>query len=279
MMFMRMLIYLAVFTALFFLYVRYLEKRSLFYPIARVDHTPAEIGFAFEDVAIRTPDGLTLHGWWVPAQNSGATLIFFHGNAGNIGDRLGKIELFHHLGLNILIFDYRGYGQSEGRPSEAGIYKDALGAYDYLRTRRDVDSQRVVFYGASLGGAVAVDLARKRPCAALIVDSSFTNAVDMAKTLYPFAPAFLVQARLDSLGKIGGVAAPKLFIHSRDDEIVPFRLGRKLFEAAPEPKEFLEVAGSHNDGHMESEEIFTNGIEYFLQQYVFSPREGVHGPE
>ncbi len=265
---MRIIIYFVVGIGVFVLYVRYLEYHSIFYPSRGILATPADIRLSFEDVRIKTEDAVTIHGWFIPSprgpREGKGTLIFLHGNAGNIGDRLDKIKIFNGMGLNILIVDYRGYGQSEGRPTEAGIYKDAVAAYDHLLNRRDVDPKRIIAYGASLGGTAAVDLATKRKLYALIIDSSFTNAVDMAKRIYPFIPSFLVGIKMDNIGKIKTIAIPKLFIHSKDDEIIPWELGRRLFEAAAEPKKFLEIEGGHNEGYWESQEKFSRGIESFL---------------
>lgn len=264
---MRVIIYFVGGIVLFVLYVRYLEYRSVFYPSRRILATPADIGLSFEDVYVKTQDGVTIHGWFIPVAGAKATLIFLHGNAGNIGDRMGKIQFFHDLGLNVLIIDYRGYGKSEGNPTEAGIYMDALAAYDYLTSRRDVNAQRLIAYGASLGGAVAIDLAAKRNLSCLIVDSAFTSAADMAKRIYPFVPSFLIGIKMDNIGKVQALKIPKLFIHSKDDEIVPLELGRRLFEAAAPPKEFLEIAGSHNEGYFDSQDKIAGGISRFLKQY------------
>lgn len=289
---MKILLCVFIVLTVIFLYIRFLESSSIFYPSRFLISTPEAIGIPFEDVYFPTEDKLTLNGWFIqgisslgedaplvmagqtlaPGQKEKAnairqcTLLFFHGNAGNIGDRLGRIELFFHMGFkNIFIVDYRGYGRSQGRPSEEGIYKDALAAYDYLLTRSDVDREHIIVYGASLGGAAAVDLASKRRLGALIVDSSFTNAADMAKIYYPFIPAFLIQTKLDSLAKIKSIAVPKLFIHSLDDETVPISLGRKLYEAACGPKEFLQITGGHNEAHIFDQEKYVTQIKNFIK--------------
>jgi hypothetical protein len=262
---MKILSQFFILVVLFLIYVRYLEYKSVFYPARDLQADPGEIGLAYEDVLIRTQDHVFLHGWLVKNPSAKSTLVFFHGNAGNIGGRLGKIGLFHRIGVNILIIDYRGYGKSKGYPTEKGIYRDALAAYDYLRRRDDLKGQKIIGYGASLGGAVAVDLAGQRPLDCLIVDSTFSSAVDMAKHIYPFVPSFLIRIRFDSIAKIKGISAPKLFIHSRDDTTVPIALGRKLYEAASGPKEFLEIRGDHNDGYLYDEEKFAGGITKFLK--------------
>ena len=264
---MQSVFYIVVTVALLAASVRYIESRSIFYPIRSIAATPAALGLAFEDVFIKTEDNVTINAWLVKSSTQRGTLIFCHGNAGNIGDRLEKILLFHQMGLNILVIDYRGYGKSQGQPSEAGIYKDAVAAYDYLLTRQDIDRSRIIGYGESLGGAVAVDLGTKRNLAALIIDSSFTNAADMAKTIYPFIPSFLLGTKLDSAAKVRAVTIPKLFIHSRADEIVPFRLGERLYQAAAQPKEFLELSGGHNNTPVDAQEKMAREIITFLRRH------------
>jgi fermentation-respiration switch protein FrsA (DUF1100 family) len=250
---------------LFVWYLRYLERATLFAPSKEVTATPADIGLSFEDVFVPVKNGQKIHGWFI--QSTGQeTLLYFHGNAGNISDRLDKLAIFHQLGLNVLIIDYRGYGKSEGHPTENGIYEDALVSFDYLMTRIDVDQKKIIAYGASLGGAVAVELALHRPVAGLIVDSTFTSAQAMARRIYPFIPSFLVNIRLDSINKISQIKVPKLIIHSSDDTMIPFEMGRTLFDAASEPKLFLETKGNHNGNHLEDTKNYSSGIAAFLQQ-------------
>ncbi len=262
---MKIIPHFIIVAILFVVYVRYLENKSVFYPARPLFSTPQELGLAFEDVYMQTQDHIKIHGWLIQNPSAKATLIFFHGNAGNIGDRLGKIDLFYKMGLNVLIIDYRGYGKSKGYPTEKGAYKDALAAYDYLQTRKDLSGKGVVGYGASLGGAIAVDLASKRELTCLILDSTFSSAVDMAKHIYPFVPSFLIKTRLDSEKKIKNITVPKLFIHSIDDRTVPIALGKKLYEAAPGSKEFIEIRGDHNDGHIHDENKVRDGISRFLK--------------
>ena len=176
-----------------------------------------------------------------------ATLLYLHGNGGNISHRYEFINELVQLPVNVLIIDYRGYGKSEGRPSEAGLYMDARAAWDYLTKERAVPASRIVIFGKSLGGAVAVELATKVEACGLVVQSSFTSVADMAGEVLPFVPRFLIRTKMDSLSKIASVSSPKLFIHSQADEIVPYRLGRRLFDAARPPKQFYEVKGApHN---------------------------------
>jgi fermentation-respiration switch protein FrsA (DUF1100 family) len=210
-----------------------------------------------EDVQLTAVDGVRLHGWYCTPQagrggtlepvQTEATLLFLHGNAGNISHRYEIVEDFVKLPVNVLIIDYRGYGKSEGRPSERGLYADARAAWDYLTNVRGVLASRIVIFGESLGGAVAIDLASRTQACGLIVQSSFTSIADMAAELLPFVPRFMLRTKMDSLSKIEQVSSPKLFIHSQADEIVPYKLGRRLFDAAHAPKQFYEVKGaSHN---------------------------------
>ncbi|MDQ1610571.1 MAG: abhydrolase protein 13 [Pyrinomonadaceae bacterium] len=211
-----------------------------------------------EDVQLTAADGVCLHGWYCTPRVGHAggalepveartTLLFLHGNAGNISHRYEIIGDFVQLPANVLIIDYRGYGKSEGRPSEAGLYADARAAWDYLTLTRAVPPDRIIIFGESLGGAVAIDLASKTNACGLVVQSSFTSIADMAGEVLPFVPRFALRTKMDSLSKIASVSCPKLFIHSQADEIIPYRLGRRLFDAAGEPKRFYEVKGApHN---------------------------------
>ncbi len=265
-------ILLGFFIACIFLgvYVRHLETVNLFHPSRDVTVTPKEAGMDFEDIYFSTEDHVRLNGWLVKTPvhpEQAATLLFCHGNAGNNSYRVEKIAAFHELGVNVFIFDYRGFGKSQGRPSEKGMYTDTVSAYDYLQGRKDIAKERIFVYGASMGGVAAVDLASRRPVTALIADSTFTSAKDMARVIAPFVPTFIMKTRLDNAQKITGIKVPKLFIHSPDDATVPFYLGKKLFEMASEPKEFLKTSGSHGEGFSLSKDISLKGIKDFLDKY------------
>lgn len=269
MFFVKALIYSLVAILALIAYVRFIEATSIFFPSREILSTPKDIGLDYENIFFTTQDHVSLNGWLIKAPSNSAdqpTLIFCHGNAGNISDRIDKIAAFRQMGLNVFIFDYRGYGKSQGKPDEPGIYKDAAAAFDYLMTRKDIAHDKIIAYGASLGGAVAVDLAAHRQVSCLILDSTFSSAADMAKEMVAFIPSFLLNIKLDSVTKVQDISVPKLFIHSRDDEIVPFALGRKLYESAPSPKEFLEIDGSHNEGFLSSQEDFFGGIRDFLKK-------------
>jgi hypothetical protein len=236
-----------------------LQRKMIFFPTAVLEYTPADLGMAYEDVRMRTADGVDLHGWMVPCDGSEMTLLFFHGNAGNIGDRVENVKLLHEIGIRVFIVDYRGYGLSEGRPSEKGLYEDAQAAYAHLVSHQGVPPERIAIFGRSLGGAVAVDLASRQPCGRLILESTFTSAGEMASHMIPFLPmGRLITEQFDSASKIDKVRAPLLQFHGTLDEIVPYRLGQKLNALAPEPKEFVPIRGAtHNDTYL------VGGREYF----------------
>lgn len=226
-----------------------LERMFVYFPIRQLDADPSLAGLPFEDVWLRTEDGLRLHGWFVPREGARVTLLVLHGNAGNIGHRVAWIEMVRGASAHVLIFDYRGFGRSEGKPFEEGLYRDARAAYGWWEAARGRSGEKLVLLGESLGGAVATELATRAPVAGLIVQSSFTSARDMARTMLPLGLLQpLAGVRFDSAARISNLRCPKLVIHGDRDEIVPFRLGRRLFELAAPPKEFYTVAGAgHND--------------------------------
>ncbi len=229
--------------------VETLEKQFIFFPYKTIEETPRDWGLAYEDVYFTTEDGVKLNGWWVPGKGSPVTLLWFHGNAGNISHRVDTLKDRHdRLGVNIFIFDYREYGRSEGKVSEEGTYRDGTAAIKYLRGRPGLDPAKIVLFGESLGGAVAVEMAIRYDCAALIMESPFLSIAEMAKVSFPFLPVGpLLRTKYNTLSKIGKVKAPILIVHGEQDEIVPFRHGRRLFEAAPEPKEFFPIRGAHHN--------------------------------
>ena len=255
----------AIAFVLIVVYLRYIERKSIFYPEKEIVYTPDAEGVHYKDIYFEASDGYTLNGWLIAQPAAKYTVLFAHGNAGNISHRIEKLKFFSKLGCNVFIFDYRGYGKSQGRPSEKGLYLDAKAAYDYLLSH-GIKQDTVIGYGESLGGAVVVDLALHTTMAALIVDSSFTSAKDMIKFIYPFLPHWIFVSRFDSVSKIKTVSMPKLIIHSINDEIIPYRLGRKLYDEAGAPKEFLEIHGGHNSNFFESEDILRSTIGDFIQR-------------
>jgi len=247
-----------------FLFLRYIETRTLFYPAKEIQAFPDRAGLEYQDVFFKTTDNIKINGWFVPCEDAQYTILFCHGNAGNISHRIEKLKFFNDLGCSVLIIDYRGYGKSQGAPSEAGFYKDAEAAYGYLLSR-DIPADRIIGYGESIGGAVIVDLVSKGKMRALILDSTLSSVKDMIRCSYPFVPYWIFSSRFDSESKIRSVKIPKLIIHSINDEIVPFQLGKRLYEASPEPKEFLQVYGGHNSNFYESEDLLRNKIGDFIK--------------
>jgi len=261
---MKFVLQLIVLVIVILLSVRYIERRSIYFPMREITANPQSAGLPYEEVYFETSDKKRLNAWFIAHDKAKSTLIFCHGNAGNISHRLEKIAMFYNLGVNVFIFDYRGYGKSQGAPSESGLYADAKAAYDYLIRERRVAKEGIILYGESIGGIVAIDLAQNKDLGALITEEAFTSVKDMSAIAYPFFPYFIFSSRFDALSKIKNVRCPKLIIHSIDDEIVPFRLGEKLFAAAKSPKEFLQIRGGHNSAFLESEEQFKEGIKSFL---------------
>jgi hypothetical protein len=221
----------------------------LYFPLRALEGSPRDVGLDFEELRFETPDGERLHGWWIPAPRrpAAAHVLFFHGNGGNISHRLGTARLLVEAGFDLLLFDYRGYGLSSGRPSEDGTYRDARAARSVL-LERAVDAARTIYLGESLGGAVATELALEHPPCGLVLQSTFTGVRDMARLHYPFLPAFAVPNAYPTLDRIRRLRAPLLVIHGDCDDIVPVSHGRVLFEAAAEPKALHVVPGAgHND--------------------------------
>ena len=256
----------------------YLEKKMIYYPEAPIESTPDQWDMEYEDVRFTADDGVGLHGWLIPAPGADFTLLFFHGNAGNMSHRLDNVQRFHRLGLRVFIVSYRGYGQSEGEPSEEGLYKDARAAYRVLKARPDTGGEPIAIFGRSLGGAVAIDLATRVEVMALIVESTFTSTPDMAKELFPFLPIGpFMSTRFDSISKISRIDTPLLHFHGTRDDLVPYAHGQRLFQAAKEPKEFYPIEGAmHNDTY------FVGGEPYFvkIRSFLASQRKSftdLHG--
>jgi fermentation-respiration switch protein FrsA (DUF1100 family) len=213
-------------------------------------HWQAPVAAQTTDVELRSADGTRLHAWWCPHSDGKDALLFAHGNGGNLSHRGWLVDAIRQaLGVSVLIFDYPGYGKSEGRPSEQGCYAAADAAYDWLTTVQKIPPERILLYGESLGGGVLVDLASRRPHRALILDRTFTSLPDVAASRFFFLPThLLMRNRFDSLSKIDRCRRPVFAMHGDADSIIPYRLGRRLFEAAHEPKRFFPMPGAdHND--------------------------------
>jgi len=243
---------------LLFVSVRLLEGSFIYHPTKFPGgdwETPARAGAGCEDVFLESGDGVRLHGWFVPAADKGAddaaraAILFFHGNAGNLSHRWSWLRALSRLGADVFAIDYRGYGRSDGEPSEEGVYLDAEAAYRYLAESRGVSPGRIVVYGRSLGGAPACEVASRFECGGLVLHSAFTSAPAMTAQVVPVVPlAWALGTDFDNLSKVSRVEAPLLVIHGRSDEVVPYYMGERLFAAAAEPKEFVRLERSlHND--------------------------------
>ncbi|MBU0678770.1 MAG: alpha/beta hydrolase [Verrucomicrobia bacterium] len=251
-------------------WLRYFEWINLFHPSGSDEGSPADQGLQFSDVEFMTNDGKRLHGWWVPHENALGTVLFCHGNAGNISTRTAIIRDLQAFGVNVFAFDYRGYGRSQGIPTEKGTYLDAEAAYEVVRSRyADAEDPPVAVYGRSLGGAVAVELALRKPVRALILESAFTSTVDIGKELYPLLPVdWFCRYRYDSAKKLPEIAVPKLIAHSPDDEVIPYRHGERLFEAAAPPKRFVRLSGTHDELAWVSSPQYRCELAAFLSEHL-----------
>jgi fermentation-respiration switch protein FrsA (DUF1100 family) len=240
-------------------------ERLIFVPDSELVWTPADFGLEYEDVQFSTVDGVRLHGWYVAGPRP-ENLLWFHGNAGNISDRLDNLRLLHEqVGTSVFIFDYRGYGHSAGQPSERGLYEDARAALQYLANERSISGDTLVYFGRSLGSAVAIDLAKETPPRGLILETPFVSIRAMARSL--FGPlAVVAPSGFDNLSKIAQLTCPKLFIHGDADSLVPYLQGRQLFEAAPPPKAFYTIRGAdHNDTYIVGGPTYFRRIREFIE--------------
>lgn len=257
----------------------YLGQSNLVYmPSQELIDTPATIGLKFEDIQITTKDNINLNTWFVPAKDNDqigkGVILFCHGNGGNISNRISYLPIFKELGLATFLFDYRGYGKSEGKPSEEGTYNDVEAAWQYLTQERKISPKNIIVYGESLGGAIASYIAQttvqqnpKNTAGGLILASTFTSISDRASELYPFLPIRLLSRfSYNSIERLPTIKIPVLIIHSTDDEIIPFHHGDRNFQAANEPKTLVKLSGDHNGGFLDSIETYRNGLNVFIQR-------------
>lgn len=245
-------------------YLKYIESKSIFFPTREHGLTPDAASLKYANVFLSTSDGVRLHGWFFPHDDARYTLLFLHGNGGNISHRLEKMRILHENRMAIFIFDYRGYGFSGGKPCEKGLYLDAEAAYRYLTDELSIAPDRIIVYGESLGTAVAIQLAANHQIKALILEGILSSVRDMAHKLYPSLPAVIFKDQFNSVRKIPSLTAAKLFIHSRNDEIVPLDFARKVYDAALQPKVFVEIYGGHNTAFLDSRTHYTAAIDSFL---------------
>ncbi len=256
--------------------IRALENRFIYFPPRCPEgfEPPANQGLPVEEVWITAQDGVTLNAWYFPNSTSSKVLLWFHGNAENISHGLRRLTDFSRLGASVLALDYRGYGKSEGSPSEASVYRDADAAFNYLVESRHFQPTNIFLYGNSLGGAVAIDLASRHELGGLIVESSFTSGREMARRmlripLFEYVP----KSRFDSLHKITRVHAPILIVHGTEDRVIPFSMGQRLYEAAPQPKSFLQIEGAgHNDIALVGGERYFDRLKMFVSGRVLADK-------
>ena len=245
------------------------EKKLIYFPQRAHDVLPSDLGLAFEDLTVTAEDGVRIHAFYLPPPGDPRwTVLLAHGNAGNISHRLDRaLFLQSKLGAAVLLFDYRGYGRSEGWPDEEGTYRDARAAHRWLIEEKRVSPERLVVFGEFLGSAVALDLALSRPCRALVLESPFASIPAMARAVYPFLPLWpFVRTRYDNERKAPRMAVPLLVLHGEKDEIVPFSQGRRVFEAAPRPKRFHAIPGAgHNDTYLVGGDAYWDAVRDFLE--------------
>jgi len=265
-----LIIYVIIF--LFFLFIVYAvylyfnQSKYVYFPTSDIVATPSDSGLFYEDLMLKTSDGIKISAWYIHAENPKATLLFFHGNGGNISYRIEFIEVFYSLNISTFIIDYRGYGKSEGSPTEKGTYLDSEAAWDYLVNEKNTDPSSIVIYGKSLGGPIAARLAEKHNPAALILDSTFTSTKDIAVKLYPFLPVKkFLKFEYDTVRYLKGIDCPVLIIHSIDDSYIPFSHAEKLLDTVDGEKELVETRGDHNTSFMISRQIYKNSIDNILK--------------
>ena len=260
------LIFYAAFAAVAYV----LQERLMYHPTAGLATTPGHHELLFEPVTLNTSDGETLSGWWLPAMRERAVLLFLHGNAGNMSDRIESLKVFNRLGFSVLIFDYRGFGNSTGTPTEYGLYEDAETAWRYLTASRRIDPMRIVVFGRSLGGGVATHLVQRHSSRLLILESVFTSIHELTTHHYPFLPVrWLMKDKFNSISRIHmHQAAALLVVHSPDDEIVPYAHGQELYAAARGNKDLLTISGRHNNGFLVTGDKYVEAIDAFLDQHL-----------
>lgn len=260
----KVIVVLAVLGA-FYMLLRVFERKNIYFPAKRIVSNPGYVNLPYEDVYLETEDGEKIHGWLL-LNDSKEVLLYCHGNGGNISHRLEPLSFFHSMGLSVLIFDYRGYGNSSGFATEKGTYLDAEAAYGFL-LERGFKAENIVLYGKSLGANIAAHIAANRKVGGLIMESAFTSVMDMAESIYGFRPpGKFLNFEYNALKIIESIKIPKLIIHSVEDEIVPFEHGEKLYRTASPPVNFLQIKGGHNAGYSSKGKKYREKLENFIKE-------------
>lgn len=268
---MRALLVAALFFACFMAVVVMLERSFIYYPSRVVEPTPQDLGLAFDDVTLTTEDGVRLHAWYLPYKGSRGVVLVSHGNAGNIAHRLDRARILQRaVGLDVFLYDYRGFGRSEGSPHEAGTYADGRAAYQHLVGDRRVPPERLILFGESLGCAVTIELATTQRSAGLVLEAPFTSVRDMARAAFPLLPIGpFLRTRYDNLSKVGRLETPLLVLHGDRDRVVPFEQGQRVYAAAREPKRFYRIRGAdHNDAYDTGGEAYWRELSDFVSEVL-----------
>ena len=262
------LFYIAAMIAIYFAQALFIYAPQM--PTRELVASPADIGLEYENINLITADNEKIHAWYIPAkQESHKTVLFFHGNAGNISHRLETIKIYNQFGFNFLIFDYRGFGNSTGSPSEDGTYIDAGAAWQYLIDIKNLNAKDIILAGRSLGGGVATELAKKVQPGLLILESTFTSMTEVSGVHYPFMPTnLIVKHRYETINRLADIHCPIVFVHSEQDEVIPFEQSQRNFAAANEPKRFIAIHGGHGSGFIFSKSTYVSGLQKAFDEFL-----------
>lgn len=245
------------------------QGKIVFLPGKTIFMTPGDAGMEYEDLFIEVSEGVSINAWYIPAENAKGTILFCHGNAGSMSHRVETAEIFHSLGMNVMLFDYCGYGRSLGKPSEMQTYRDAEAVWNYLVDKISISADKIVVLGRSMGGPIAAKLAKDHQPVLCILESTFTSVPEMGKSKFPIFPTkLLVTIKYPTIDYVSEIKSPMLIVHSPDDEIIPYWMGEKLFEAASEPKEFLKLSGGHNETYFECIDEYRGKLETTIGKYL-----------
>jgi uncharacterized protein len=268
MLFLFLIIPVAIYLLLL-LFMTLFQSRFVFIPGKTIYMTPDEAGMGFDDLFIEVTAGVSINAWFIPAKNPKGTVLFCHGNAGTMSHRIESAEIFHSLGLNVMLFDYCGYGRSPGKVSEKQTYRDAEAVWKYLVEEKFIPSEKIIIIGRSMGGPIAAKLTKEHKAALCILESTFTSIPEMGKAKFPFFPTkLLVSIKYPTIDYVKEINIPLLIVHSHDDEIIPFRMGREIFASANEPKCFLELSGEHNETYFDCIEKYRGQLETTIGKYL-----------